>query len=82
MCFGLIILVDAASNGGTSTSGDTVGGDVARRAYDADTAGGDSHSGASSDVNGGSVVNKANDDGQITNDASSEFSLLEVRAID
>ena len=62
----------AASNGGTSDSGDADGGDVAKRAYDADTAGGNGHSGNTSDVNGGSVTNVADEDGNLSNDASSE----------
>lgn len=59
--------LDTASNGGTSTSGTATGGDVARRAYDQDTAGGNGHSGDSSDVNGGSIANEADDDGTIMN---------------
>lgn len=63
---------DAAADGGMSDSGDATGGDVARRAYDADTAGGNAHTGDSSNVNGGSVANVADDDGAINNADSSE----------
>ena len=59
-----------------SQSGDAQGGDVAKRAYDQDTAGGNAHTGDSSDVNGGSVENLADDDGAITNTDSSEVILL------
>lgn len=64
--------IDTASNGGTSTSGEATGGDVARRAYDQDTAGGNGHSGDSSDVNGGSIANEADDEGTIMNTNSGE----------
>ena len=69
----LIAIVDTASNGGFSSSGDADGGDVARRAFDQDTAGGNAHTGDSSDVNGGNVVNTSEDDGTITNDDSCEY---------
>lgn len=45
---------------------------MAKRAYDQDTAGGNAHTGDSSDVNGGSIANVADDDGTVTNTDSSE----------
>ncbi|KAI0702454.1 hypothetical protein BC835DRAFT_1411009 [Cytidiella melzeri] len=60
-----------AADGGVSTSGNAIGGDVAKRAFDAETAGGNAHTGDSSDVNGGSVANVADDNGAIDNTDSS-----------
>lgn len=47
-----------------------------KRSYDADTAGGNAHTGDSSDVNGGSVANVADDDGTITNNDSCELFIV------
>lgn len=68
------MIVETAANGGTSSSGDATGGRAGRkRADDASTAGGNAHTGDSSDVNGGSIHNVADDDGTIENtDGSGE----------
>ncbi|KAI0744730.1 hypothetical protein C8Q76DRAFT_700879 [Earliella scabrosa] len=71
---------NTAGGGGLSESGTAVGGPAAgprvpagvqRRAGDSGTAGGNAYSGATSDVSGGSVVNSADDRGNINNDGGS-----------
>ncbi len=69
------VFPDTASDGGSSTSGDAIGGGAGyKRAYDADTAGGYAKTGDSSDVNGGTVANYADSDGTITNTDSCKSS--------
>lgn len=46
---------------------------MAKRAYDQDTAGGNAHTGGTSNVNGGSVENVADEDGTINNTDSSKL---------
>ena len=66
--------LDIPGAGGVSGTGNANGGDAAveKRALDSQTAGGNAHSGSSSDTSSGGVVNKAQDDGEITNTMASE----------
>ncbi|KZT06348.1 uncharacterized protein LAESUDRAFT_714408 [Laetiporus sulphureus 93-53] len=67
---------DTGGTGGFNESGDAQGGDASnpvlpprKRAQDQWTAGGNAYSGASSNVDGGDVINASNDDGGVFNGA-------------
>ena len=79
---------DAGGAGGFDQSGDATGGDAAgnivdgvdtsryttrrKRAQDSGTAGGNAYTGASSNVDGGNVINDSDNQGTTTNGAARE----------
>lgn len=75
----LNFLTDAPGVGGFSGSGDAVGGDAgpraAKRANDAQTAGGNAYSGNGGSTSSGSVSNVGGDDSAVSNTAASSKSL-------
>ena len=78
----IFLSVDIPGEGGESGSGDAQGGDATRkRALDYQTAGGSAHTGDSSSTSAGSVFNVGEDDGEITNTASSESHFFEQKPV-
>lgn len=65
---------DTPGSGGVSGTGDADGGDARRkRALDSQTAGGNAHTGDSSSTSSGSVIQEAEDEGTVSNTASSKL---------
>ena len=86
-------LTDIPGVGGASTSGAAVGGDAdgtsttiddspfPKRALNSNTAGGNAQSGNSASTSAGSVFNVGDNDGEITNTASSQYSRFYMKHI-